>query len=568
MRNAECETLNAEAPRRSQPFRVQRFAFIVLVWLAACTPASPSRPAVPVAPVTGLPAGTAGLPWWNDSVFYEVFVRSFYDSNGDGIGDLNGLTAKLDYLNDGDPATSGDLGVTALWLMPVQAAASYHGYDPTDYYHVNPDFGGNDDFKRLMAEAHRRNLRVIVDLVLNHTSDRHPWFVAAQDPASPYHDWYVWSSDDHAGDANWHRASSGQYYYAQFSEHQPDLNYANPAVTAEMQNVVRFWLQDLGVDGFRLDAAQYLIEAGTVRANADETHAWFRDFRTFYKQLKPDAMTVGEIWNTNVLSAKYAQGDELDLAFDFDLARALVVSAGARRAAEAARVLPISVRLFPPAGLATFLTNHDQNRVMSQVAGDVIRARAAATLLLTAPGVPFVYYGEEIGMLGMKPDEELRTPMQWSADANGGFTTGKPWEAPNPDYLEGRSVAAETGDAGSLLSAYRRLIALRNAHGALRVGATLLLDTGNPAVYAVLRAGAGESVLVLVNLDKSAVTDYRLSWSKSDLRGTYELAPLLDSAVQAPAALAVDEQGGAQGYQPLPELPAGGSWAFQLQTGK
>jgi pullulanase/glycogen debranching enzyme len=144
---------------------------LAAAWLAL---ARRPRPATPVAPVTGLPAGTGGLPWWNDSVFYEVFVRSFYDSDGDGIGDLNGLIAKLDYLNDGDPATTGDLGVTALWLMPVQAAASYHGYDPTDYYRVNPDFGSNDDFKRLVAEARRRNLRVIVDLVPNHTSREHP----------------------------------------------------------------------------------------------------------------------------------------------------------------------------------------------------------------------------------------------------------------------------------------------------------------------------------------------------------------------------------------------------------
>ncbi|MCU0503552.1 MAG: alpha-amylase family glycosyl hydrolase, partial [Anaerolineae bacterium] len=197
---------------------------MLLALLAACapmqTPAAPP-PAPPVGLDGQLVQGTAGQPWWNDSVFYELFVRSFSDSNGDGAGDLNGLIQKLDYLNDGDPATTTDLGVTGLWLMPIAESPSYHGYDVSDYTQVDREYGTNADFKRLIAEAHRRGIRVIVDLVLNHTSSEHPWFVAAQDPASPKRDWYIWSKEQPPG-PGWHKAESG-WYYGYFGKEMPDL---------------------------------------------------------------------------------------------------------------------------------------------------------------------------------------------------------------------------------------------------------------------------------------------------------------------------------------------------------
>ena len=251
-------------------------------------PAAVPAAVPPVAPISGLPQGTDGYPWWNDSVFYEIFVRSFYDtSGGDGIGDLNGLIEKLDYLQD--------LGVTGLWLMPIHPATSYHGYDVKDYYSINPDYGTLDDFKRLLAEAKKRNIRVIIDFVLNHTSQEHPWFVASQDAQSPNRSWYVWSKTD-PGQPHWHRAANGDYYYGFFGEHMPDLNYTNPEVTARMEDVARFWLQEIGVDGLRLDAAKYLVEEGTVVQNSDSTHQWYRNFRPEYKQYNPDAMTIGEVW--------------------------------------------------------------------------------------------------------------------------------------------------------------------------------------------------------------------------------------------------------------------------------
>ena len=239
----------------------------------------------------------------------------------------------------------------------------------------------------------------------------------------------------------------------------PDLNYTNPAVTEKMDDIVRFWLTEVGVDGFRLDAAKHLIEEGQVQENSDATHAWYKSFRPFYKGLNPQAMTVGEVQSNSALVAKYLQGDELDLAFDFDLAAAFIVSARVGKADAVRRVLSADLATFEPGQFATFITNHDQNRVLSQLAGKPEKGRVAATMLLTAPGVPFIYYGEELGMLGQKPDEQIRAPMQWSGDKNGGFTTGTPWEPLQPDFAIGKNVAAETADAQSLLSHYRALIA-------------------------------------------------------------------------------------------------------------
>jgi glycosidase len=508
-----------------------------------------------------MPSGTGGYPWWNDAVFYEVFVRSFYDSDGDGIGDLGGLIAKLDYLNDGDPATTTDLGVTGLWLMPIHPSASYHGYDVIDYYQVNPQYGTLDDFKRLLTEAHRRGLRVLMDWVPNHTSDQQQWFRAAQDPQSDFRDWYVWSPSPSG--SGWYAGASGDYYYARFDLHMPDLNYANPAVTEQMLDVTRYWLEDVGVDGFRIDAIKYLIEEGGYVEHTDATHAWLKDFHTFYKALSPEALMLGEIWDSSGLVADYTKGDELDLGFDFDMARAILWAAAYRRNTLFHETLTRDLNVFPPQQFATFITNHDQDRVMSVLGGDASRAKAVAALLFASPGVPFLYYGEEIGMLGKKPDQAIRAPMQWSADPNGGFTTANfPWTSLNPDYPT-KNVAAQTDDPESLLSFYRALIRLRNQHAALRVGETFVPETGNLAVAAVLRVTEDEAVLAVVNLGKDPVSDYGLTLTESPLRGGYQSAPLLGAGPFAP--LTVDASGGFANYQPLPTLPPNGAFIFQLQ---
>jgi len=533
-------------------------------------PPSPGAPAQPLAVApTGLDGalvqGTGGQPWWNDTTFYEIFVRSFFDSDGDGTGDLNGLIYKLDYLNDGDPATTADpsarsgqdLGVTGIWLMPIMASPSYHGYDVTDYYQVNPEYGTNEDFKRLIEEAHQRGIRVIIDLVLNHTSSEHPWFIESQEPNSPKRDWYVWSDVEPQG-KGWHPGVNGGYYYGYFGEHMPDLNYKNPAVTEEMHRVVRYWLEEMGADGFRLDAVKYLYEDGKRIEHAPATHEWLKDFRTFYKGIDPQAFTVGEVWNDSGTAAKYV-GAELDATFDFGLADGMIQSAVSGKEVTAERAGQTTVDAYPPGQFATFLANHDQNRTRSRLL-DEEQAQTAATLQLTFGGVPFIYYGEEIGMQGTKPDENIRRPMQWTTD--GGFTTGAPWNDYFEDYRE-RNVAAQDTDPNSLLNHYRALIRLRSNHEALRVGEWQPVASVNDSVYAALRSTDREQILVLINLGSKPVTDYRLALPTGPLKPGTRPALLLGPAdlVSGPA---VNAAGGFADYKPIAVLAPKASYIIQF----
>jgi alpha-amylase len=521
----------------------------------------PTIPSTPVQPVTGLPQGTDGYPWWNDAVFYEIFVRSFYDSDGDGVGDINGITEKLDYLNDGDPSTTTDLGVTGLWLMPIHPSPSYHGYDVMDYYDVNPEYGTLDDFKLLVEEAHKRGIRVTIDWVLNHTSSQHPWFEQAKDSTSSYRDWYRWTTEQFPG-PGWRYGGGGASYYANFSEAMPDLNYANPAVRAEMKKVFDFWVNNVGIDGFRLDGAKHIFEDGQITENVPETHVWYKELRSYSKGVAPQALTVGEVADDSETVSTYIQGDELDLAFDFDLARTTVFSAGAGRADDVSDVLRKDLSLFQPGQFATFLTNHDQERTMSILNDDVEAAKNAAFLLLTSPGVPFLYYGEEIGMLGKKPDEDIRRPLQWSGEEDAGFTSGAPWRAPVSDYTT-KNIAAQSEDPGSLLSLYRRLIHLRNEHAALRVGDHYFLETAHPAVYAGLRVSQEETILVLINLGSQPISDYALNLAEGPLSGEYLPAPLQEGG-QFTSPIVTD-LGGFENYRPVPEIPPYGRFIVQFQ---
>jgi glycosidase len=343
----------------------------------------------------------------------------------------------------------------------------------------------------------------------------------------------------------------------------PDLNYTNPAVTAEMQNVVRFWLQDVGVDGFRLDAAKHLIEEGRVQAHTAATHAWWKALRPIYKQINPQAVTVGELWDTLDLTAPYLQGDELDLAFEFNLADAFVKSADNGNSGAVNNQIKLSYKLLPPLQFAPFLTNHDQNRVMTRLGKDPEKAKVAASLLLTAPGVPFLYYGEEIGMQGEKPDEQIRRPMQWCGCRFAGFTTWSPWEPLGPAW-ESFNVTSETGDTSSILSHYRTLIQARSQHAALRVGDLSVVTAGNSALYAILRVSQEEAVLVLVNLTGEPVTDYRLALVRSTLaEGSYTPAAIMGEGSFAP--LSANASGGFSRYVPVPEVPPYATFILQLQ---
>ena len=546
--------------------RIFTILLLSLLFLSACH--GTIKP-VPDQPITGLPSSSNGFAWWNDTTFYELFVRSYYDSNGDGVGDFKGITQKLDYLNDGDPKTTTDLGVTGIWLMPINPSPSYHGYDVSDYYAVNPDYGTLDDFKNLITEAHKRGIRVIMDLVMNHTSLDHPWFTASLDPSSSYRSWYIWSDTNPGykgpwGEDVWYHATSG-YYYAIFWEGMPDLNYNNPVVVAEMEKITSFWLKDVGVDGFRLDAAKHIIEEAQKQENTSSTHVWWQNFHTFYKEVKPDALTVGEVWSSNQEVASYIKGDQLDLAFNFDLAKAIVNNVTNRDVRSLRNSIDQSVGAFIPGTYAIFLTNHDMPRAMSMLLEDVERAKTAATLLLTIPGVPYIYYGEEIGMTGNKPDDRLRTPMQWSGENQAGFSSNTAWETLNPNYTK-YNVAGQTSDPASLLSHYRNLIQLRNQHAALRIGNYIPVEADNRFLLSFLRVSQGETILVIINLGKDPATGYQLSLTKGPLSGKYRVASLLDEGKFILPQ--INAQGGFDTYQPIPEIPANGCIILQLQPNK
>ena len=497
--------------------------------------------------------------WWNERVFYEIFIRSFRDSDGDGIGDIQGIIERLDYLNDGDPATSADLGVTGIWLLPPFAAHSYHGYDATDYLAVEPDYGALDDMRRLVAEAHQRGIAVIIDMTLNHTSSRHPWFIASRAAGSDYADWYIWA-DEHPGYAGpwgapaWHRAD-GRFYYGVFWDGMPDLNLENAAVTQALSDVAAFWLLDIGVDGFRLDAIKHLIEAGERQENRPESRAWLAQYEAHLESLKPNSLTVGEVYGAPAfILRRYIDQGAIDIGFDFNLAEKMISAAQRGSNRDIARARSIAQREYPANQFATFLTNHDQDRLANRLRFDRGKNKVAASLLLTGPGVPFLYYGEEIGMSGTKPDERLRTPMHWDATRLAGFTTGeRAWQPlQQRDNIEYTNVAAQTRDADSLLSHYRALIHLRNASPALRLGDSVPVDSSARQVYACLRHRAGQTLLVVINLSDDELTDYSLELDESDLEFGAPSLVFGAGDLQSPR---LNSAGGFDAYQPLPGLP-------------
>ena len=437
-------------------------------------------------------------------VYYEIFVRSFADSNGDGIGDLKGITAKLGYLKW--------LGVSGIWLTPIFPSPSYHGYDVTNYFAVNPQFGTMADFRRLLRQAHARGIKVLIDMVLNHTSDQNPWFRQALDPRSPYHGWYTWagkgtdlSALSALGTPAWHRIGS-KYYLGDFSADMPDLNYDNPAVRREMIKVGRFWLAQ-GVDGLRLDATTQIYidfksDVGSPRA-IDRNIAWWRQYHEGLLATDPKVFLIGEVpAQTEAQAAPYCAA--LNSVFDFPLAKVLVAAAASETSPNLGEYVSRSLRSFRrhagqwPVVDAPFISNHDRNRVIDQLGGNMSHMRMAAAMSLTMPGHPFVYYGEELGMHGVKPDPQIRQPMRWERNPHAGGETS--WE-PAPDNASPAiSVAAERADPRSLLDFYRRLIHWRIELPALRDGGIAPYPADGGAISAYMRADHGQRLLVIHNL--------------------------------------------------------------------
>lgn len=509
-----------------------------------------------------LAAEDVGLPWWNDRVFYEVFVRSFSDSDADGVGDFNGLTQSLDHLNDGDPATTQDLGITGIWLMPIFESPSYHGYDVTDYLALNPEYGTREDFEHFLDEAHRRGISVIIDLVVNHTSRQHPWFVGTTDDDSSTADWYIFDDEDPGwlgpwGQNVWHNRDE-DVYYGLFWEGMPDLNLTNRDTTAEIHRIAGHWLDDIGVDGFRIDAARHLIEDGEVQTDTPGTLAWLADFSASMHELDQKALVLGEVWSDSETISTYIP-QSLDLAFEFGLSDAFLTSMSSWDATAINNAQRTALGLYPEAQYAPFLTNHDQDRIMTQLGGNVERAKTAATWLLTSPGVPFMYYGEEVGLEGAKPDERIRTPMPWTGDSiRVGFTEGIPWEPPDLGFAQA-NIEIQTDEVDSLLSTYRTLVQYRATSNALRFGSTIVVDPGTTDLYVVIRSYGNQHVIAVMNMTGREVIDYSIDTSlivTGSATATSVYGRLDEGSIVEPTA-----------YRPVATILPFDSIVFEIVTG-
>jgi alpha-amylase len=459
-----------------------------------------------------------------------------------------------------------------LWLMPIAEAASYHGYDVTDYEAVEQDYGTRADLDAFVAAAHERGIKVIVDLVLNHTSVDHPWFAASAAGEDDKRNWYLWEDDRPSwlgpdGRVAWH-ARDGDFYYGVFWEGMPDLNLRNEAVTAELEDVARFWLTDVGVDGFRLDAAKHLIEDGPdAQTNTPETRAWLAGFKAAAASARPDAMLIGEVWDPATVAGSYLP-DSLDLTFDFGLSTAYRLAIQNGRAAPLRTAIADTTAAWPTNQAGSFLANHDQTRIMTELRDDPGAAKLAAFLLLTGPGTPFLYYGEEIGMTGTKPDERIRTPMRWTADASAaGFTTGTPWQPLSEDDVATVNVEAQSADPSSLLTAYRDLVRVRNGQEPLRRGGTTMLDADVEPVAAWLRTTGDATVLAIANLSDEPVAGYTLSLGAGPLCGPLS-ASLLGSVGGDAATMVtppvVTPQGGVDAWTPIGELAPRSGYLVEL----
>lgn len=489
--------------------------------------------------------------WYKDAVFYEVFARAFCDSNGDGIGDLRGLASKLDYVKD--------LGVDCLWLLPIYPSPlGDDGYDIADFYGIHPDYGAVADLRHLVDEAHARDLRVIADLIPNHTSDQNPWFQASRDPAHPehdkYRDWYVWSpTDERYQDAriifldyeasNWTwDPVRGEFFWHRFFHHQPDLNYDNPEVQQEMLDIVRYWL-DQGVDGFRVDAVPYLYEReGTNCENLPETHAYLKRMRAFVDDYAPGTLLLSEAnqWPEDV-RPYLGEGDEFHMNFHFPLMPRIYLSLAQVHRGPIIEILARTPSIPDSCQWATFLRNHDEltlemvteeerqfmwafyapeprmrlnlgirRRLAPLLGNDRARIELANSLLFTLPGSPVIYYGDELGMgdnIWLEDRDGVRTPMQWTDKGrNAGFSSAAPEALYSPvidDEVYGYqrvNAQAQRDDPASLLNWMRNLIRIRRSCPSLARGEVRFLEPGSQTILVYLRILPGETMLIANNL--------------------------------------------------------------------
>jgi len=494
--------------------------------------------------------------WYKSAIFYELYVCAFKDTNADGWGDLKGVTEKLDYLQD--------LGIDAIWLLPISPSPLRDdGYDVSDYYGILPQYGNMDNFRELVRLAHERSLKMIVELVPNHTSDQHPWFQASRDPNHPEHkkykDYYVWSDTDQrykeariifldTEKSNWtFDPVRKQFYWHRFFSHQPDLNYDNPEVQREMLRVVQFWI-DQGVDGIRVDAPPYLFEReGTNCENLPETHAFLKRLRAFVDAYAPGTMLLSEAnqWPEDVIQY-FGDGDEMHMNFHFPLMPRLYMALAKADRTPIVEILARTPPLPEMCQWGTFLRCHDEltlemvtpeerewmwetyapqprmrlnlgirRRLAPLMDNDQRKILLMHSLLLTMGGSPFLYYGDEIGMgdnIWLEDRNGLRTPMQWDNSLNAGFSSASPEKLYAPVISDDTygyaqvNVAAQRADPNSLLNRVRRMLTIRKQHPAFGWGTFDWEDTGNNAIAAYRRTTEEEALLIFNNLSDQTIS--------------------------------------------------------------
>ncbi len=460
---------------------------------------------------------------WPYGVKYEVFVMSFADGDGDGKGDFKGLTERLDHFSD--------LGINGIWLMPIMPSDTYHKYHVTDYKNIDPDYGSLEDFRKFIKEAHKRDIRVITDFVINHTGNMHPWFQeASKGPDNPFRDYYVWGKldslkaaaagseriDDSDRLFRWHPVNgdtTAELYYGYFNELCPDLNLDNPEVRKEIVDIARFWLEDVKVDGFRMDAARHIFRD----SRAGDNHNFWVWFRGEIEKIKPDVYLVGEVWSSSDVVAPYLKG--LPSLFNFDLGYAITNVAAAGKdtinLVKKYRDIRDYYKSITNEYLdATFVKNHDQTRILTELKGDVNKARMTTAILMTMPGTPYVYYGEEIGMVGDKqatfevqlgPDVFVREPFVWDEAGKDPMETA--WQ--HPRYSTAATVvplSRQRNDQSSLYNFYKHLIHFRNSSPALTYGDIEESGISTTELIAFVRRHENDEVLVIHNVSDVEVT--------------------------------------------------------------
>lgn len=547
------ETISRSGTTRIfSPCRIALLTLLLSISALAGATAAPAEARTPDRHPTDAPAEAGRQPWWAHAVIYEIYIRSFQDSNGDGVGDLNGITERLGYLHK--------LGVNAIWITPFFPSPNADfGYDVSNYEAVAPQYGTMQDFDRLTRKARKLGIRVLVDLVANHTSSKSPWFEESRSSRhNPKRDWYVWHDPAPGGGppTNWksifggstwtYDKKTGQYYYHMFMPQEPDLNWNNPQVRKAIYNVMRFWLRH-GASGFRLDAAPYLFEntnypddpdvnggrpvwAKPYNSGLPALHGVMREMRKVVDEANDQDILLGETATATIagLRAVYGKnGDEINLPMDFLYGNQTRLNAAVfkKQIDNAETKLDGNPPVF-------FFSSHDHERQWTSFGDGVHNARIAritGMMTLTLRGTALLYYGEEIGMADLSkkrlarfplgpnrpvadPRDPERSPMQWTGGPKAGFTTGNPW-LPIAKDARTRNVAAEMAEPHSMYHWYAKLIGLRKTNAALREGAYVPLNSGNPDVLVYARRDAsGQGVLVLLNMSAKRQRLYITGW--------------------------------------------------------